>query len=123
MAHILIIDDEEDIHFILKEFFTHEGHQVDTAGNGKTGLRMVELNRYDLVITDVIMPEMDGLEVITAIKRKFPEIQIIAMTGGTAKIDKDLLLSTANLMRADRVVAKPLDLKTLKAVVNEVLAS
>ncbi len=123
MAHILIIDDEADIHFILKEFFTHEGHQVDTAGNGKTGLRMVELNHYDLVITDVIMPEMDGLEVITAIKRKFPDIQIIAMTGGTAKIDKDLLLSTANLMRADRVVAKPLDLKILKAVVNEVLAS
>ena len=123
MAHILIIDDEADIHFILKEFFTHEGHQVDTAGNGKTGLRMVELNHYDLVITDVIMPEMDGLEVITAIKRKFPDIQIIAMTGGTAKIDKDLLLSTANLMRADRVIAKPLDLKTLKAAVNEVLSN
>jgi DNA-binding response OmpR family regulator len=122
MAHILIIDDEEDIHFVLKTFFTHEGHQVDTAGNGKTGLRMVELNRYDLVITDVIMPEMDGLEVITAIKRKYPDTRIIAMTGGTANIDRELLLSTANLMRADKVVAKPLDLIALKAAVNEVLA-
>ena len=123
MTHILVIDDDEDIHFILKEFFTHEGHQVDSAGDGKAGLRLAELNRYDLVITDVIMPEMDGLEVITAIKRKFPNIRIIAMTGGTAKIDKDLLLSTANLMRADKVVAKPLDLKVLKAAVNEVLAN
>ncbi len=123
MAHILVIDDDADIHFILKEFFTHEGHLVDSAGDGKAGLRLVELNRYDLVITDVIMPEMNGLEVITAIKRNFPDIRIVALTGGTAKIGKDLLLSTANLMRADRVIAKPLDLKTLKAAVNEVLAN
>ncbi len=123
MAHILVIDDEADIRFILGTFFISEGHAIDTAENGKAGLRLAELNRYDLVITDVIMPEMDGLEVITAIKRKFPNIRIIAMTGGTAKIDKDLLLSTAHIMRADKVIAKPLDLKALKAAVNEVLAN
>ena len=123
MAHILVIDDDADIHFILKEFFTLEGHQVDSAGDGMDGLRMMELNRYDLVITDVIMPKMNGLEVIAAIKQNFPDIRIVALTGGTAKIGKDLLLSTANLMRADRVIAKPLDLKVLKAAVNEVLAN
>jgi DNA-binding response OmpR family regulator len=121
MAHILIIDDEPDICFILQTYLTSEGHTVETAGDGKAGLRLAGLHHYDLVITDIVMPEMDGLEVITGIKRTFPDIRIIVMTGGTDKVDKALLLSTAKAMKADRVVAKPLDLKTLKAAVNEVL--
>jgi len=122
MAHILVIDDQADIRFILETFFKNEGHRVDTAGDGKAGMRLVELNHYDLVITDVVMPEMDGLEVITAIKRKFPTIRVIVMTGGTLKLDKDLLMTMAKTMRADMVVDKPLDLKKLKAAVNDVLA-
>ena len=122
MAHILVIDDEADIRFILETFFNKEGHTVNTAGDGKAGMRLVGLNHFDLVITDVVMPEMDGLEIISAIKRKFPAIRIIVMTGGTAKLDKSLLMTMAKPMRADAVVDKPLDLKRLKATVNEVLA-
>ena len=122
MAHILVIDDEADIRFILETFFNKEGHTVNTAGDGKAGMRLVGLNHFDLVITDVVMPEMDGLEIISAIKRKFPAIRIIVMTGGTAKLDKSLLMTMAKTMRADAVVDKPLDLKRLKATVNEVLA-
>jgi DNA-binding response OmpR family regulator len=123
MAHILIIDDEADIRFILEKFLTNAGHTVDCAEDGKTGLRMTGLNNYDLVITDVVMPEMDGLEVITEIRSKYPEMRTIVMTGGTVKLDKALLMATANAMRAHKVVAKPLDLNVLKATVNEVLAS
>ena len=122
MAHILVIDDEADIRFILETFFNKEGHTVNTAGDGKDGMRLVGLNHFDLVITDVVMPEMDGLEIISAIKRKFPAIRIIVMTGGTAKLDKSLLMTMAQTMRADAVVDKPLDLKRLNATVNEVLA-
>jgi CheY-like chemotaxis protein len=122
MAHILILDDEADIRFILKTFFTNEGHTIDTATDGKAGLRLVELHHYDLVITDIVMPEMDGLEVISTIRRKFPDMRIIAMSGGTAKLDKDLLLTTAKLMRAGTVIDKPLDMTVLKAAVNEALA-
>jgi DNA-binding response OmpR family regulator len=122
MSHILVIDDEADIRFILETFFRKAGHTIDTAGDGKAGMHLVELNHYDLVITDIVMPEMDGLEVIASMKRKYPNIRIIVMTGGTNNIDKELLLTTANLMRADKVVAKPLDLKVLKAAVTEVLA-
>lgn len=122
MAHILIIDDEVDIRFILKTFFTADGHLVDTAEDGRAGMKLADLQHYDLIITDVIMPNMDGLEVITEIKRKSPESRIIVMTGGTAKVDRNLLLSTAKAMRAHRVVAKPIDLKELRTAVNEVLA-
>ena len=123
MAHVLIIDDEADIRYILETYLRNEGHTVDSAGDGKVGMRLAGLNHYDLVITDVVMPEMDGLEVITAIKRKFPDTRIIVMTGGSAKLDKNILIETAQVMRADKVVEKPLDLRKLKAAVSDLLVS
>ena len=123
MAHILVIDDEADIRTILERFFKKVGHTVDTAGDGKAAMRLLKLNRYDLVTTDVMMPEMDGLEVISAIRREFSDIRIIAMTGGAAYVDRTLMLSTAKAMRADKVIAKPLDIKVLKVAVDELLAN
>lgn len=123
MAHILVIDDEADIRRILEIFLTGEGHLVETADDGKEGVRLAALQDFDLIITDVIMPNKDGLEVLTDIRRKSPESRIIVMTGGTFKVDKDLIMSTAKAMRAHKVVAKPIDLLALKAAVDEVLAS
>jgi CheY-like chemotaxis protein len=123
MAHILVIDDEADIHFILKTFLTGEGHTVDTAGDGKAGLKLAELHVYDLIITDIVMPEMDGLEVIAAIKSRVPATKIIALTGGSAKLDKTLLLTTAKAMRANKVIAKPINLHELRDAVTEVLTN
>ena len=123
MAHILVIDDEADIRIILERFFKKEGHTVDTAGDGKAAMRMLKLNHFDLVTTDVMMPEMDGLELITAIRKEFSDMRIIAMTGGAAYVDRNLMLTTAKAMRADKVVAKPLDIKVLKIAVDELLAN
>lgn len=123
MAHILIIDDDPDFRFILETFLRGEGHTTDSAKDGKAGIRLAGLNSYDLLITDIVMPEMDGLEVITVIKRKLPGLRIIAMSGGTTKLDKELLLTTANLMRADTVVDKPLNLQKLRTAVNDILAN
>jgi CheY-like chemotaxis protein len=122
MAHILIIDDDADIRFILNTFCTSAGHTIDSAENGKTGLQLAGQNHYDLVITDIIMPEMDGIEVLTEIKQKFPEIRIIVMTGGTPKLEKEYLLSMAQAMKAHKVIAKPLNFKELQAAMNEILA-
>ena len=123
MAHILVIDDEADIRIILERFFKMEGHTVDTAGDGKAAMRLLKLNQYDLVTTDVMMPEMDGLELITAIRKEFSDMRIIAMTGGAAYVDRNLMLTTAKAMRADKVVAKPLDIRVLKIAVDELLAN
>ncbi|HIJ81700.1 MAG TPA: response regulator [Desulfuromonadales bacterium] len=122
MARILVIDDEPDICFILKTFLTRDGHTVDTAENGKLGIQLTEVNDYDLVVTDMIMPEMDGLEVIAALKARPQAPRIIALTGGSERLDRSLLLSTAKAMRADKVIAKPIDMKVLRAAVDEVLA-
>jgi len=122
MAYLLVIDDDSDMRFILKEILTGEGHAVDVAADGRAGLKLTDINQYDLVITDIVMPEMDGLEVLTAIRKKNQQTRLIAMTGGSAKLQRDILVTTAQLMRADRVVTKPINLPELKAVVNELLA-
>lgn len=121
MAKILVIDDEPQIRNILKEFLQRDGHEVDIAENGKIGLKMAGQMVYDLVITDVVMPEQDGYEVIMDLVRRTPKIRIIVMSGGAAKLNTQDLLTTAKLMGADRALAKPLDFINFKAVVQEVL--
>jgi len=121
MAKILVIDDEPQIRNILKEFLQREGYEVDIAENGKVGLKMAGVKFYDLVITDVVMPEQDGYEVIMDLVRRSPRCRIIVMSGGAAKLDTQDLLTTAKLMGADRALAKPLDFINLTTVVKEVL--
>ena len=122
MSHILVIDDAPHIRDVVTEFLILEGHTVDTADNGKKGLKLFELNHYDLVITDVVMPEKDGFEVFAALKKKASTVKTIVMSGGAARLDTQLLLETAQIMGADRVLPKPLDFFKLQIAVREVLA-
>jgi DNA-binding response OmpR family regulator len=107
---------------ILKEFLTGEGHAVDVAQDGRAGMKLVECNPYDLIITDIVMPEMDGFEVISAIRKSNPQMRIIAMSGGSAKLHREVIVSTASLLCADRAVTKPINLHELKVIVNELLS-
>ena len=121
MSHILLIDDASHIRTVMTEYLLLEGHTVDTAANGREGIRLFGLNHYDLVITDVVMPEMDGLELLAALKQKDSTVRIIVMSGGAARLDPQLLLTTAQAMGADRVLPKPLDFWKLQIAVKEVL--
>ena len=121
MSHILVIDDAPHIRTVITEYLILEGHTVDSAENGKEGLKLIGLNHYDLVITDVVMPEKDGFEVLTALKQKGSTVRRIVMTGGAARLDPQLLLETAKAMGADRVLPKPLDFRKLQIAVREVL--
>lgn len=122
MARILVIDDQQHILNIIKEFLLISKHTVDLAEDGKIGLKLARENVYDLVITDVVMPERDGLEVIMGLKQLSPHVRIIVMSGGAARLDIHSLLKTARALGADRVLEKPLDFAKLQAVVNELLA-
>ena len=121
MSRILVIDDDAHIRALVQKFLVLDGHEVDTAENGAVGLQLAGLNQYDLVITDVIMPERDGLEVVMELKQVSPQLKIIVMTGGGAKFNIDELLHMTNCMKADRGLAKPLDFEKLQATVKEVL--
>ena len=121
MAKILVIDDQEHIRKILRAFLAIEHHEVDLAESGKNAMKLTELNSYDLVITDVVMPDYDGFDIIKALKRFYPEVKVIAITGGGGKHDIGELLDECDLLGADRALPKPLDFHKLQAVVREVL--
>ena len=85
-GRILIIDDEEIVRASCSRILLPEGYTVKTANNAKNGLALLETNSLDLVLTDLKMPDMDGLEVLRNIKEKWPETEVIIMTGyGTVK--------------------------------------
>jgi DNA-binding response OmpR family regulator len=121
MARILVIDDTANIRTLVEKFLVLDGHDVDTAENGAVGLKLARLHQYDLVITDVVMPEQDGLEVVMELKRSSPLVKIIVITGGGGTFDIPDLLKMTKMLKADRGLAKPLDYIKLQAVVREVL--
>lgn len=82
MRKILIIDDDEQMRNLLCRAMEYAGFEVEAAADGRKGLRLFEENFYDLVITDLIMPEQEGMETITFLSKNYPEVKIIAISGG-----------------------------------------
>jgi DNA-binding response OmpR family regulator len=118
MAKILVIDDDEQCSDLLKTVFEQSGHMVATAADGKAGLKMSRAGHFDLVITDVLMPEKDGLELIKELCRDNPDVQIIAISGGGLLYAEDCL-KMAKLFGAKHILKKPIDIKVLLQIAAE----
>ena len=118
---ILLVDDDPDVRSVLCEILKLEGYDVVSASDGRQGLRMLQENPVSLVITDVLMPELDGLEVIRTIRKVNPMVPIIAMSGG-GKRDLDFLIE-AKEFGATKVVNKPFEIDELVELVKNVLGS
>jgi DNA-binding response OmpR family regulator len=116
---ILIIDDNQFILTVLKEFFELK-YKVLTAHDGVAGLQILEKlkNGIDLVITDLIMPRLGGIELISVLKKKYPTVSIIAMTGCCDEID-----GASFGIHVDRFIEKPFDLNVLNKSVSELLTN
>jgi len=99
---------------------TRAGHKVIEAANGNEGLKMLEQQTVDVVITDLIMPEKEGLETITEALELYPDLKIIAISGGT-RLGFDSYLKIAKSLGAQRVYSKPVDLRELETAVQELL--
>lgn len=106
MARILIIDDEELARFTLREILEAAGHEVVEASNGNEGIRHQKANSFDMVITDMIMPEKEGLETVVELKGEYPELKIIAISGGGRTRNMDFL-QLAGEFGADLIITKP----------------
>ncbi len=120
MKRILIIDDEPHILLMVKKMLERAGFEVDLAANGVEGLELFKKLQSDLVLTDIIMPEKEGLETIREMKRLQPELKIIAMSGG-GKISADNYLDTAKIFGASRLLEKPFSQNEMLSAVNELL--
>jgi DNA-binding response OmpR family regulator len=118
---ILIIDDDEQIRLILQQMMEWAGYEVMAAENGRVAMTMQRKTPADLVITDLIMPDQEGLETISLLKKEFNDTKIIAISGG-GRIGPEAYLPAALELGADRVFAKPFEIESVLGAVKELLA-
>lgn len=121
MAHIIIIDDEEMVRKSLQVMLEHEGHCILEAENGAIGLSLVGQHRPDLVITDIFMPDKDGLEVIRELRQNQSSVKILAITGGGTSGSLNLL-PQARAFGAHATLHKPFTRRALLQTIQKVLA-
>lgn len=106
VARILVIDDDRVFATLVAEALASAGHRVDVAADGRQGLVAVRTTRYDAIVTDIIMPDQEGIETIRLIRRVEPDLPILAMSGGGLRLSLDLL-QMARAIGADDTLAKP----------------
>jgi CheY-like chemotaxis protein len=122
MSRILIIDDEEPIRKLLRSILEQAGHTVLDAANGREGMALWHKTPADVVVTDIFMPDKDGIQILTELRRVATRPKIIAMTGGESRGLFDFK-PAARLLGADRVLSKPFEVRTFLLTVEEVLKS
>jgi CheY-like chemotaxis protein len=130
MSNILIIDDDEDIRDAMQLILEGAGHEVRIASNGNEAIELQRSEPADLIITDIIMPEKDGVNTIKEIRQEFPGIRVIAISGGggldllTYKpeaITTSAYLSAAEKAGADLIFTKPFERKDIIQAVDDLL--
>jgi len=118
MKKILIAEDN-DSNFILMTYILKKYYQLERAKNGQEAVEMAEKNTYDIVLMDIKMPIMDGLEATKAIKEKFPDLPIIALTANAFDSDRQLALEAGCNDFLSKPVSSDLCLQTIKKFVGE----
>lgn len=117
---ILVIDDELQIRLMLRQAIEKAGFEVAEAPDGKEGIESFKRNGADLIITDIIMPEKEGIETIMAFKRIDPSVKIIAISGG-GRIQSEDYLNIATKVGASCSFAKPFSIIELLTKIRELL--
>ena len=114
---VLLIDDEQMVRKIVRKMLERSSHEVTEAENGRLGLEQLKTGAFDLVITDIIMPEMEGVETLMTVREQYPSVKVIAMSGGgrTGNID---FLSAAEKLGASAILHKPFTLGALTTAIE-----
>ncbi len=121
MARILVVDDDPSIRALLREILEEEGHQVLEAVDGRDGVRQYRAEPTDLVITDILMPEKDGVELIMDLLEGYPKVRIVAMSGGGRGLDAQFNLRIATDFGAVQQMEKPFTRQQVLDIVQRVL--
>lgn len=122
MSTVLIIDDDAQFNLMLKSALEIKGYEVETAANGKEGKTLYQNKKYDVIITDIIMPDLDGYEVILDLRRMGMSDRTIAVSGGGRTAADDYLV-TAQHFDVAATFNKPIDLQALRDKVDEIIKS
>lgn len=122
MKQILVIDDEPDILKLISKILEKAGYKVMTAENGRLADKLFNEHPFDLVITDIVMPQKEGLEIILQLKENSPDTKILAISGG-GKIEFAEYLDAARATGAHAIVKKPFEISHLLNKVEQLLNS
>lgn len=118
MARILVIDDDEDVRQMLRRILEHAGHEVVEADNGAVGVKLFREEPSDLVITDIIMPEKEGIETIRDLRKLQKEVKIVAISGG-GRVGPSDYLTAAKMLGAMKTFSKPFSRQEILDTVDE----
>ncbi len=121
MTRILVIDDEAPVRDMMRQTLERAGYEVIEAGDGRQGMARLRQQPADLVITDILMPEQEGIETIRMLRKEFPEIKILAISGGGKKGNMEVL-PIARTFGAHRTLAKPFERKDLLDAVSALVS-
>ena len=121
MADILLIDDDEMVRVTTRAMLEIGGHQVREASSGSSGIDQFRETRPDMVITDIVMPDMDGLETIQALFEISEDVRILAISGGGRMLDSKTYLNVATRFGVKTVLKKPFLSTELLETVNDIL--
>jgi CheY-like chemotaxis protein len=117
---ILLADDDEVLRVVQSDFLRRFGYDVHVAEDGRAAMKYLAAQAVDLVITDMVMPGSDGVEVIRHIRKTYPQLKIIAISGGGAT-KRELLLDIARVLGVARTLEKPFTMTALLKAVREVI--
>jgi DNA-binding response OmpR family regulator len=118
---ILVIDDDHMVRYALSRILQRSGYDVVTASDGKRGMMLVRQELPDVVITDIIMPEQEGVETISLLRHQYPQMKIIAISGG-GRIRNIDFLEMARSLGADDVISKPFEADELLGRLRRVMS-
>jgi CheY-like chemotaxis protein len=122
MSSILVIDDEAEIRVLCSRILEQAGHRVIVAPDGNVGTRLYREHLPNIIITDIIMPEKEGIQTIIELRREFPAVKIIAISGGGQATTGATCLHLAKKLGAVKTLAKPFTKQELLDAVCEALA-
>lgn len=120
MKRILVIDDDEFFREMLHVMIEREGYAVDEAEDGEVGLQKHKENNYDLIITDLIMPNKEGIGTIIELRTDYPNVKIIAVSGGGRLVPNNFL-DIAEKLGAHKTLTKPFERKELISSIHELI--
>jgi CheY-like chemotaxis protein len=121
-VRILVVEDDDQVRTMLKQMMEEKGNEVLEAPNGRVALKLQQERPAKLMITDIIMPEKEGLETIMEFRRTFPTVKIIAISGG-GRIGPAEYLYSAKVLGADRTLSKPFHMQELLNAIQELFSS
>ena len=119
VKNIIVVDDEEQIRIMLRRMLEKEGYIIREASNGDIALKLQKEDPADLIITDIIMPDKEGIGTILELKNRYPDIKIFAMSGG-GKNSPDHYLRMAKGFGVNKVFRKPFTREELLSAIDEI---